>query len=306
MELNKTGRWFYLLTALWMMLLFGLGSWWLYLVFKLHSTLSELTIPQLGDQGRFLNMIKWEGVFFFVILALLGVFLILIYYRDMKKSRAVQIFFSSLSHELKTPLASMRLQAEVIKDLIEDETHSHEQLSQLTKRLIEDTNSLESELEKSLQLSRIEQNASLTLQSVSLERFLKHYQTKSTIPVELNFDSGSQEILADEMAMKVIFRNLFENTNRHHKNAKKILIQTKKTGPYVELQYDDFGEEFSGETHRLGELFYKYNSKKGSGIGLYLIKSLMKKMQGEFQIQSIDRLQFILKFQSPGNQDEAV
>lgn len=136
MDVNKTRRWFYALTFLWVVMLLGLGSWWLYLVFKLHATLSSLNIPQLGSQNRFLNMMKWEGSFFFIFLVLLGASLVVMYIRDMRKSKAMQAFFSSLSHELRTPLASMRLQAEVIKDLIEDETHSHDQLSNLTKRLI--------------------------------------------------------------------------------------------------------------------------------------------------------------------------
>src|SRR5690606_30663788 len=102
----------------------------------------ELNLPELGSQENFLNMMKWEGTFFFIFLVLLGSSLIVLYFRDMKKSKAMQAFFSSLSHELKTPLASMRLQAEVIKDLIEDESHSHDQLSSLTQRLIQDTHKL--------------------------------------------------------------------------------------------------------------------------------------------------------------------
>src|SRR5690606_5319817 len=182
MDVNKARRLFYGLTLLWVVMLLGLGSWWLYLVFKLHSTLGQLNLPELGSQGRFLNMMKWEGSFFFIFLVLLGGSLIIMYLRDMKKSRAMQAFFSSLSHELKTPLASMRLQAEVIKDLIEDESHSHDQLSDLTKRLIDDTHKLESELEKSLQLSRIEQDAPLTLSPVGLLRFLKRQEQKLSKP----------------------------------------------------------------------------------------------------------------------------
>lgn len=300
MDVNKTRRWFYALTLLWVIMLLGLGSWWLYLVFKLHSTLSSLKIPELDPQGRFLNMMKWEGSFFFLFLVLLGVSLFVMYLRDMRKSKAMQAFFSSLSHELKTPLASMRLQAEVIKDLIEDETHSHDQLSNLTKRLIEDTNKLESELEKSLQLSRIEQDGRMTLSPVSLERFLRRQiqRLDSPFEIKLDFPSEDVEIMADELSLKMIFRNLFENTQRHNKKAHLIHIFVKRHGDEVEIIYDDFGEKFSGELSHLGELFYKYNSTKGSGIGLYLIKNLVRKMNGEFQILNEERLQFKLFFKT--------
>lgn len=300
MELNRTRRWFYALTLLWVMMLLGLGSWWLYLVFKLHTTLSVLNIPQLGSQSKFLNMMKWEGSFFFVFLVLLGGSLFMMYFRDMKKTKAMQAFFASLSHELKTPLASMRLQVEVIKDLIEDETHSHEQLSELAKRLVEDTAKLEVELEKSLQLSRIEQDGTLTLVPISLERYLKRYAQKvaAQIVVELDIEASAQEILADELALNVIFRNLFENTFRHSPNSKKVRIHVTKKAGEIELEYDDFGIPFIGPTEKLGKLFYKFNSTKGTGIGLYLIKNLMRKMQGRFEITNEDRLKMHLTFKA--------
>lgn len=245
-------------------------------------------------------MMKWEGIFFFIFLLLLGSSLIVLYFRDMKKSKAMQAFFSSLSHELKTPLASMRLQAEVIKDLIEDESHSHDQLSNLTHRLIQDTHKLESELEKSLQLSRIEQDAPLTLVPLSLERFLKRQEQKLQLPfkVEINLKPEADEILADEFALSMVFRNLFENTTRHRKGTEKVIIEAKRRGPTVEVLYDDLGQKFAGDLSHLGKLFYKFNSTKGSGIGLYLIKNLMKKMQGHFKIINNKRLQFELTFRA--------
>jgi signal transduction histidine kinase len=301
MELNKTNRWFYALTLLWMVMLLGLGSWWLYLVFKLHATLSALSIPELGPQGRFLNMMKWEGSFFFIFLVLLGVSLFWMYVRDMQKSKATQAFFASLSHELKTPLASMRLQAEVIKDLIEEEDHSHEQLSDLARRLVEDSFKLESELEKSLQLSRLEQGGPLTLVPISLDRYLKRHQQRlpPELKVSLEFGETSPEILADELALNMVFRNLFENTIRHRGLPASVSISGSLVGEYLHLTYDDHGKKFEGNVGRLGSLFYKYNSTKGSGIGLYLIKGLMAKMQGEFRIENRERLKFCLGFKTP-------
>lgn len=299
MEL-RIRKWFYLFTLIFVLLLIGLGSWWLYLVFQMHSQLAGLHLPQLGSQERFLNMMRWEGSFFFILLMLLGGSLFYMYFRDMKKSKSMQAFFASLSHELKTPLASMRLQAEVIKDLIEDETHSHEQLSQLTTRLIEDTHKLESELEKSLQLSRIENGGGLTLVPVSLDRFLRHHQQKLK-PIEIitSFGPEAEEVMADELALNAIFRNLFENTIRHNPGAKTINISANKTGKYVEVIYDDNGPRFGGNREKLGTLFYKHNSTKGSGIGLYLIKNLMLKMNGGLVTLDREGLVFRLSFQSP-------
>lgn len=299
MDVVRARRWFYGLTFLWVFLLFGIGSWWLYLVFELHSMISDLNLPQLRNEGRFLNMMRWEGTFFFIFLLLLGASLFVMYFRDMRKSKAMQSFFSSLSHELKTPLASMRLQAEVIKDLIEDETHSHDQLSALTKRLIEDTDKLESELEKSLQLSRIEQDGNLTLTPVSLEKYLRRHERRLE-GRELELELEGSEVMADELALNMIFRNLFENTLRHNPETKRVTVSSIVEGSHVIVTYDDHGKKFAGPVDRLGELFFKFNSSKGSGIGLYLIKNLMRKMRGSFEVKNNQRLSFVMCFESPG------
>ena len=300
MELNRTRRWFYGLTLLWVLMLLLMGSWWIYLVFKLHSSMTALNIPQLGDQSRFVNMMRWEGSFFFIFLLLLGGSLTVMYLRDMKKSKAMQSFFASLTHELKTPLASMRLQAEVIKDLIEDERHSHDQLSNLTKRLVEDTYKFEGELEKSLQLSRIEQDGSLTLCPVSLERYLRRYRERlgAKMNLEISINPDAQEVLVDELALNVIFRNLFENTLRHNPLTSKVEIKGVRENNFIQVTYDDFGKKFHGDMKSLGNLFYKFESSKGSGIGLYLIKNLLRKMQGRLVIENEDRLIFKLSFKS--------
>ena len=296
MELNKTKRWFYGLTLLWVVMLLGLGSWWLYLVFKLHSMMTKVNLPEFTPQSNFLNMMRWEGSSFFVILVLLGVSLFIMYFRDMKKTKSMQAFFASLSHELKTPLASMRLQAEVLGDLVETNPEDLVQIKNLSQRLIEDSHKLESELEKSLQLSRVDQDGDLSLTPVSLPRFLRRHQQRFQ---SLRFDiQTSDEVMADELALNVIFRNLMENTVRHNGPSAAVTITSQKIGDQVEVIYDDHGQHFSGQVQRLGDLFYKFNSTKGSGIGLYLIKNLMRKMQGRLEILNQDRLQFRLTFQA--------
>lgn len=139
---------------------------------------------------------------------------------------------------------------------------------------------------------------------LSLERFLKRQEQKLQLPFKLEIILGpeAEEVLADEFALNMVFRNLFENTVRHHKNVEKVIISAKRHGTQVVVLYDDLGQKFAGNLSHLGELFYKFNSTKGSGIGLYLIKNLMKKMQGYLKIINDQRLQFELTFQ--GTQGE--
>jgi signal transduction histidine kinase len=287
MVLAKTPRWFYLLVAFLGLLVLALGVWWLYLLTMFARMMGP---SQLGV----LNMVKWEGTTFLLLLISAATGLAILYWRDLKKTRALQALFASLTHELKTPLASMRLQAEVIRDLIADESHDHAQLTSLTTRLIQDTSKFEHELDKGLQLSRVEKDGALSLSPIDLERFVKKIAQKNNVNIQVN---GSAVVLGDEMALTMVFRNLFENTARHNPQSSGVVVDLKNSGSEVICSYSDQGKPFLGSRKKLGELFYKHDSKKGTGIGLYLVKQLLKAQNGKLEFSQQGPLIFHLHLQ---------
>lgn len=295
MELNKTQNWFYILIGLTVAFVLSLGSWWLYLFFKLSNKLKQYDLA--ATEGNLVSMLQWEGLTFFILLLGLAMAMTYIFFQDHRKTKTLQSFFASLTHELKTPLASIRLQSQVLNDLV-DTTNidNKEKIQKYTTRLQEDTIRLENELDRHLQLSRLERNAPLNTVSISLINFLKG-QFKNYPELEVDFSTSSEEfhIQADEYALSMIFRNLIENTLRHTE-SKKVMIKVLSNPHNIELEYNDQGKKFGGNLAELGKLFYKYNSPKGSGIGLYLIKKLMLKMHGRFVIHSHDNLHFHLFF----------
>jgi signal transduction histidine kinase len=187
----------------------------------------------------------------------------------------------------------MRLQAEVIRDLIADESHDHDQLTALTTRLIQDTSKFEHELDKGLQLSRVEGQGTLSLSPVDLARFVRKLATKHGLTLEV---TGNGVVLADEMALTMVFRNLFENTARHNPLGTKATVSFQEQGDSLVCSYNDHGKVFAGDRKMLGELFYKHDSKKGTGIGLYLVKQLMKAQQGKLSFSQEGPLVFFLEF----------
>ena len=209
MELNRTPRWYYLILAFLGLLLLALGAWWLYLL----SVFARMLGP---EQSRISTMLRWEGSTFILLLIIGATAIGVLYWRDLRKARALQALFASLTHELKTPLASMRLQAEVIRDLIADESHDHDQLTALTTRLIQDTSKFEHELDKGLQLSRIEGQGPLNLSPIDLSRFIKKLATKQSVTVEVQ---GNAMVMADAIALHMLFRNHKKNsTHQSRKN----------------------------------------------------------------------------------------
>jgi len=231
-----------------------------------------------------------------LLLILLSVTLLILYVRNQSKTRALQAFFASLTHELKTPLASIRLQSEVINELLAAKNDAS--LNKLSARLIEDTGKLETQMDKILQLSRIERGGELNLTTLKLIPFIKNIVKKLGIELDVQIESNNPNVVvvADEFALEIIIKNLLENT-RNHTASKNVNIKIEDDGKQVHLLYNDHGE-FTGDKQKLGTLFYKYNSSKGSGIGLYLSSRLLEKMKGELSIHGDKNLLFSLKLAS--------
>lgn len=289
---------FPVLATLWVTTSLALGGWWLYLivVFEDKVTQMGLSLPELGIKPNVIRMLKWEGSTLILLIFFLSISLFILYYKDQRKTKALQAFFAGLTHELKTPLASIRLQSEVIRDTIEEKYPQESLLEKLTERLIEDTGNLETQMDKILQLSRIERGGNLNPAPVDLISIIKTTHAKRGKGLSLSIDSKVEDpiIDADLFALELILKNLLENTKSHTvDNSIKITIDEKEH--IIRLIYND-GGIFQGERSKLGRLFYKHNSAKGSGIGLYLIHKLMDKMYGEFIIEGDEKLQFVLLF----------
>ena len=302
MELDKTKNWPYYALGGSILFIILLGGWWLFLVFKLAVKLKEMNSPIL--QGNLVMMVQWEGVTFLGTTIFVGIAMIYIFYQDSKKSRATQSFYASLTHELKTPLASMRLQAQVLNDLVrklEVTEDNKKKIDKYSHRLEEDSVRLENEIDRHLQLSRLGLNGEFNLTSLDPVGLIK--KIFSAYPeIELNISEGDFSIIADQSAFEMIIKNLIENTLRHQPKTKKVTVHINENDAKTIVHYDDQGESFSGDIKRLGNLYYKHNSPQGSGIGLYLIKRIMRKLQGQFEIINAKNLSFKLYFKRGDNE----
>lgn len=285
---NNSSRLLFSLSLVWAAVLLLIGVWWVYLIFNFENIIAH------SERIRVTKMIIWEGGSFIVLLLLLSISLMILYLKDQRKTKSLQIFFASLTHELKTPLASIRLQGEVIDEILS--ARNDPSLNKLISRLIEDTGKLETQMDKILQLSRIERGGELNLTAIKIIPFLKSYSKKysSDLNIEIEANDQNTAIIADEFALELIVKNLFENTRAHTK-SQNVKIKIINLADTVLLTYQDQGD-FVGDINKLGTLFYKHNSAKGSGIGLYLTNKLLDKMNGKFEIQGSNNLIFSLTF----------
>ncbi len=290
LELKQKSSPLFVLAGLVMFIITLMASWWLYLLVGMSNRLQIL--EGHTDGPNMVRLIMWEGSTFILLLMLIFIFFIVLFYKDVKKNKSIHAFFAGLTHELKTPLASIRLQSEVLQD--EAAKLSSERLDKLTTRLIDDTKRLETQMDKILQLSRIERGGNLNLRAVNVKSLFSKVAKLYAPDLDITLDhlDESLEVLADEFALEIILKNLVENT-RNHTTSKKVQVSLIQVDSNAVLTYQDSGL-FQGNAAKLGNLFYKYNSSKGSGIGLYLSKKFLKRMRGEFEIIHNQGLKFII------------
>lgn len=279
---------------LWLLMVFLLGAWWGRLVLAQAKRIAELE----GSIGvavgvaqshwhRTQRMLYWEGATFFTLLLASTILLFWLYWRDVKRSKGIRAFFASVTHELRTPLTSIRLQAESISENLSENRTEH----QLVHRLLQDTLRLESQVERTLELARIEGGGPVYTQPLQLkpwvDRFLKAWKVDYREKVEFLASIKDLWIDADPMAMHLIFKNVLENSIKHSKKENvSITIEAESHAQGVALVLRDNGEGFSGSEVDLGTIFQKGPSSQGTGVGLYLIKALMKRMGGRAAFSS--------------------
>src|SRR6202050_1597714 len=156
--------------ALWLSLQIVLVMWWATVIERQARQLEAL---RGGDPGvaaaqwsRTRLMLVGESTTSLALLAVVSLLLAWLYWREHRRARAMQAFFASVTHELRTPLTSIRLQAEAIAE--------GEQRAELAKRLLEDSHRLESQIDKTLELARIEGGGPLREQSIPLQAWIEH------------------------------------------------------------------------------------------------------------------------------------
>jgi signal transduction histidine kinase len=272
-----------LLGTLWLALSISLGAWWTVMGLRQAENIAglqknlgtrqanEVTIS-LEKQQR---MIKMEGSFFLALISIGGITLIYMSIRDTRRSQMIKDFFATLTHEIKTPLASLRLQAESLEEVLVSKKHKV-----LVKRLVGDSERLQFQLDNALYLASISRAEFLYLEKLQLNSLLE--KLKETYP-ELQSEIDESIILkTDKRALECILRNLLENSI-HRGNATEVKISTSRKNSSIKIHVKDNGNGFKGNFKQIGKLFFRHTSLSGNGIGLYLVKMLTKKLGGKVE-----------------------
>lgn len=290
---------FYFILLLTTTIVLLIGGWWIFLLNKLaNNPMNE------ASRANFIWMMKWEGTTFFILCGILFGLLIFLYRKNEKISNSLKTYFAAINHELKTPLASIKMQANMLEENIKHDTQIKEKNQKYINRIYDEINDLEAEINNSLILANLNKT-NRSQSKIDLAKYLTELEKKFLGKIRINIikeDKTNDVYLRfNEHFFNVIFRNLIINSIRHSQKNKsddliKIDIKLNENKDFMILQYNDHGAPFTGNINRLGEFLYLHNSAHGKGIGLYLVKELMRKEKGLFSVSNDKNLIFTLSF----------
>ncbi len=239
-------------------------------------------IAELADH-RFhrLNRYAWEGAFFLaVLLAAMAVV-----YRALREEadlrRRQEQFLAGMSHELKSPLASLRLSVETMA--MRDPPPA--QRGELVRRMLVELGRLQGMIANVLDTSRLAEAGSrrspeplsLGHEVRSIVEDLSDLAVESEVVMECDVPDFLT-VTADRVGTRVVLRNLLHNAIKATPAGGRVRVRGSGTNGEVTLEVRDDGVGFAaGEEERLFEKFYRIEREErgrmqGTGLGLYLVR----------------------------------
>jgi signal transduction histidine kinase len=293
---RKQDRFKIAMAIAWLAFTVALATWWMIFGLRQLDRLHQLSPQQVQHHSR---MLFWEGGVLIALLLIGGVTLITYIWRERQRQRQNEEFFSAFTHDAKTALASLRLQAESLSE-------DFNPPNPVVERLLKDTLRLQLQLENSLFLVNL-RTGRLLPESLRLSRVVESLRFHwPDIALQLHGDGA---VLADTRALESILSNLIQNAVTHG-GAQQIQLMVKAEAANIRIKLADDGRGFAGDFARLGLRFYRHTSSSGSGMGLFIARQLAQRMNGSLTFRAGETGGFVAELILPqaaaGNVTEAL
>jgi len=228
-------------------------------------------------------------------------------------------FISIVSHELKTPLTSIRgfvklLAAQRVGEVNEKQKHYLEIVEKQAESLTALINDL-------LDLSRIESGAmEVRLEPISLRELIdevvlqmRGQASEKSIKVEVSVPLDLPSVLGDHDRLRQVFFNLLDNAIKFTGEGGRVLISASPLGGECLVRVEDNGVGIPpSDLERVFEKFYQVESsmtrqRGGTGLGLAITKQLVKAHGGDIWVRSQlgEGSVFFVKLRTAGGEQDA-
>lgn len=268
---------------------------WIYWFVGRHKEFRELA--RISRPDLLVRGFDWpvlvEGLALLLII-LAGVYVIFLYWRRQSKLYKQQKdLMAQITHELKSPLASIQLHLETIRL----RNPPPEKLERFIDTMLTDTERLNNLISNLLMAARLEQRRRphqhpaidfSDLIRTSMER--KRGKLPEGGNIALSIEPGIR-CKADAEEMETVLRNLFENALLYSTGAPEIRVSLERAGNRCQLTFRDNGRGIEpSELKRVFKMFYRVRQPgeniRGTGLGLFIVKSIVNDHGGTVKAKS--------------------
>ncbi len=219
-------------------------------------------------------------------------------FRQKKLSMMKSDFINNMTHEFKTPIATISLATDSI---MSDKIVGHkEKVGRFAKIIKQENRRMLGQVEKVLQMAQIEQNAiQLNWDEVDVHRLIGLAKENVELIVQnrggeivLDLQAERHEIRSDQNHLSNVIHNLLDNANKYSSERPDIKISTKNVLQGIEITVADKGQGMSKDAKKhIFDKFYRVHTGnrhdvKGFGLGLSYVKAMVQAHQGSIRVKS--------------------
>jgi signal transduction histidine kinase len=259
--------------------------WWGYQLVQLNA---KLILEQEVDTHRQYLLLRakvWmvvgEGLVFFILLAIGFRYIKRTVSRELAIARKEKNFLLSVTHELKTPIAAIKLFLETMQS----RTLTEDKRQELLLHSVQETKRLQSLTENILMAARLDSGkdavtASVVDLSELVQREVHRFRQMYAAAIDTDIASGVR-VNGDEQMLSVVVVNLIDNALKYGQHT-PVRIVVSQTSGIANLTVADQGQGIpAGEEKRIFEKFYRVGNEetrtsKGTGLGLFIVDAVAK------------------------------
>lgn len=213
------------------------------------------------------------------------------YNKEVDAAQQRRNFLLSITHELKSPIASIKL----ILQTFQKRTLTSEQHEKLSASALKETDRLNNLVNDLLFAAKIETTYQLNIEKFDLTQLLDNLvgDKKMKFPeahFELKSDKQPIFVEGDKTGITSVILNLLENAIKYSTPPARVSIHLSQTGDHVALEVADFGIGIAdAEKKKIFDQFYRIGNEdtretKGTGLGLFIVNQVVKAHHGTIKV----------------------
>lgn len=221
--------------------------------------------------------------------------------RQKKLGEIKNDFINNMTHEFKTPIATISLAVDAMKN--EKVLQDREKMGYFSAIIKEENQRMNRQVETILKASQLEkQEVELNMQPLHAHEIIKDVVDNFVLQLqekggkaELMLNATNDLVMADEVHFSNMINNLIDNAVKYSKENTPLLLKitTQSNGRNLTIRVEDNGIGMNKETvKRVFERFYRahtgnLHNVKGFGLGLSYVKTVVEAQEGEIKVDSV-------------------